>query len=44
VTRLALRPVVGISRLALDDPAEVGLGTIGLFLLVGLLLVRRKDS
>ena len=44
VTRAVLRPVVGISRLALDDPAEVGLGTIGLFLLVGLLLVRRKDS
>jgi hypothetical protein len=44
VTRLALRPVVGISRLALNDPAEVGLGTIGLFLLVGLLLIRKKDG
>jgi hypothetical protein len=44
MTRGVLRPVVGLSRFALNDPAEVCLGTIGLFLLVGLLLVRRKDS
>jgi len=44
VSRAALYPVVGLSRSVLKDPAEVGLGAIGLFLLVGLLLVRRKDS
>ncbi len=43
LTRGALCPVVGLSRSILDDPAEVGLGAIGLFLLVGLLLTRRKD-
>jgi len=44
MTRAALYPVVGLSRSVLKDPAEVGLGGIGLFLLVGLLLVRRKDA
>jgi hypothetical protein len=44
LTRGALYPVVGLSRSILKDPAEVGLGGIGLFLLVGLLLVRRKDA
>jgi hypothetical protein len=44
VSRAALYPVVGLSRSVLKAPAEVGLGAIGLFLLVGLLLVRRKDS
>jgi hypothetical protein len=44
LTRGALYPVVGLSRSILKDPAEVGLGGIGLFLLVGLLLVRRKYS
>jgi hypothetical protein len=36
--------VVGLSRSALDDPVEVGLGAIGLFIVVGLLLTRRKDG
>ena len=44
LTRGALYPVVGLSRSVLKDPAEVGLGGIALFLLVGLLLVRRKDA
>jgi hypothetical protein len=44
ITRGALYPVVGLSRSVLRDPAEVGLGAISLFLLVGLLLVRRKDG
>jgi hypothetical protein len=44
ISRAALYPVVGLSRSVLKAPAEVGLGAIGLFLLVGLLLVRRKDS
>lgn len=44
LTRGALYPVVGLSRSVLRDPAEVGLGAISLFLLVGLLLVRRKDG
>jgi hypothetical protein len=44
LTRGALYPVVGLSRSILKDPAEVGLGGIGLFLLVGLLLVRRRDE
>jgi len=44
LTRGALRPVVGLSRSILDDPVEVGLGAIGLFLLVGLLLMRRRES
>jgi len=44
LTRAALYPMVGLSRSVLKDPAEVGLGGIGLFLLVGLLLVRRKDA
>jgi hypothetical protein len=44
MTRVALRPVVGLSRSALDDPVEVGLGAIGLFIVVGLLLTRRKDG
>jgi hypothetical protein len=44
LTRGALYPVVGLSRSILRAPAEVGWGAIGLFLLVGLLLVRRKDA
>jgi hypothetical protein len=44
LTRGALYPVVGLSRSVLRDPAEVALGAIGLFLLVGLLLARRKES
>jgi hypothetical protein len=44
LTRGALYPVVGLSRSILRAPAEVGWGAIGLFLLVGLLLVRRKDG
>jgi hypothetical protein len=44
LTRAALYPAVGLSRSILKDPAEVGLGGIGLFLLVGLLLVRRRDE
>jgi hypothetical protein len=44
LTRGALYPAVGLSRSILKDPAEVGWGAIGLFLLVGLLLVRRKDA
>jgi hypothetical protein len=44
LTRAALYPVVGLSRSVLRDPAEVGLGGIGLFILVGLLLVRRRDE
>jgi len=44
ITRGALYPVVGLSRSVLKEPVEVGLGAISLFLLVGLLLVRRKDG
>jgi hypothetical protein len=44
MSRATLYPVVGLCRSVLIDPAEVGLGAIGLFLLVGLLLVRRKDA
>jgi hypothetical protein len=44
MTRVALCPVVGLSRSALEDPVEVGLGAIGLFIVVGLLLTRRKDG
>ncbi len=44
LTRGALYPVVGVSRMALKDPVETGLGGIGLFLLVGLLLLRRKNQ
>jgi len=44
MTRGVLCPVVGLSRSVLNDPVEVGLGALGLFLLVGLLLVRRKGG
>ena len=43
LTRAALYPAVGFSRMALRDPVQTGLGGAGLFLLVGLLLVRRKE-
>ena len=44
LTRGALYPVVGASRCLLKDPSGFVLLGGGLFLLVGLLLVRRKDE
>ena len=44
LTRGALYPVVGASRCFLKDPSGFALLGGGLFLLVGLLLVRRKDE
>jgi len=43
-TRFALFPVVGFARLTLRYPDEARLCAVALFLVVGLLLVRRKDE
>jgi hypothetical protein len=43
-TRVALYPFVGLSRSVLQAPREVGLCGIGLFLLVGLILVGKRNA
>jgi hypothetical protein len=41
-TRTALYPVVGMSQWALKSPGEAGFAGLGMFLLIGLLLMKRK--
>jgi len=44
MTRVGLYPFVGLSRSILQAPREVGFWGIGLFLLVGLILVGRRNT
>jgi len=44
MTRVALYPLVGLSRAILQAPGEVGFCGIALFLLVGLILIGKKIS
>jgi len=44
MTRVALSPFVGLSRSILQAPQEIGVCGIGLFLLVGLILIGKKNS
>lgn len=44
MSRGALYPVVGLSRCLLKDPVQLSLAGIGLFLLVGLILIGRRNS